>query len=61
MIALLSRHIARLVVTLLNVSFLIFAVMDLLPGDPAVCEQDPSPGTQVRRGTSVHVVVSKSC
>jgi hypothetical protein len=33
----------------------------LLPGDPAVCEQDPSAGTQVRRGTTVHVVVSKSC
>jgi Glucodextranase, domain B/PASTA domain len=36
-------------------------IEDLLPGDPAVCEQDPSAGTQVRRGTSVHVVVSKSC
>lgn len=35
MIALLSRRIAGLVVTLLIVSFLIFAVMDLLPGDPA--------------------------
>jgi glucodextranase-like protein/PASTA domain-containing protein len=34
---------------------------DLLPGDPAVCTQDPEPGTQARRGTSVHVVVSKSC
>jgi hypothetical protein len=34
---------------------------DLLPGDPAVCGQDPDPGTQVRRGTRVHVVVSKSC
>jgi hypothetical protein len=34
---------------------------ELLPGDPAVCEQDPSPGTEVRRGTKVHVVVSKSC
>jgi hypothetical protein len=34
---------------------------DLLPGDPAVCTQDPDPGSQVRRGTSVHVVVSKSC
>lgn len=34
---------------------------DLLPGDPAVCTQDPEPGAQVRRGTSVHVVVSKSC
>jgi hypothetical protein len=36
-------------------------IEDLLPGDPAVCEQDPSAGTQVRRGTTVHVVVSKSC
>jgi Glucodextranase, domain B/PASTA domain len=34
---------------------------DLLPGDPAVCTQDPDAGAQVRRGTSVHVVVSKSC
>jgi glucodextranase-like protein/PASTA domain-containing protein len=34
---------------------------DLLPGDPAVCTQDPEPGAQVRRGTSVHVIVSKSC
>jgi hypothetical protein len=33
----------------------------LLPGDPAVCTQAPSPGAQVRRGTSVRVVVSKSC
>jgi hypothetical protein len=36
-------------------------IEDLLPGDPAVCQQDPSPGTQVRRGSTVHVVVSKSC
>ncbi|HEX5619884.1 MAG TPA: PASTA domain-containing protein [Solirubrobacteraceae bacterium] len=34
---------------------------ELLPGDPHVCEQDPSPGAQVRRGSKVHVVVSKSC
>jgi hypothetical protein len=34
---------------------------DLLPGDPSVCTQDPEPGAQVRRGTTVHVVVSKSC
>ena len=34
---------------------------ELLPGDPSVCEQDPSPGSQVRRGSRVHVVVSKSC
>jgi hypothetical protein len=36
-------------------------IEELLPGDPAVCEQDPSPGTQVKRGSKVHVVVSKSC
>jgi hypothetical protein len=36
-------------------------IEDLLPGDPAVCEQDPSAGTQVRRGSTVHVVLSKSC
>jgi peptide/nickel transport system permease protein len=35
MIALLSRRLAGLVVTLLVVSLVIFAVMDLLPGDPA--------------------------
>ena len=34
---------------------------ELLPGNPAVCEQDPNAGTQVRRGSTVHVVVSKSC
>jgi Glucodextranase, domain B/PASTA domain len=34
---------------------------ELLPGDPAVCEQDPAAGAQVRRGSKVHVVVSKSC
>jgi Glucodextranase, domain B/PASTA domain len=34
---------------------------DLLPGDPAVCEQDPSPGEEVRRGTTVHVEVQRSC
>lgn len=34
---------------------------ELLPGDPQVCEQDPSPGTEVRRGSKVHVVVSKGC
>jgi hypothetical protein len=33
----------------------------LLPGEPAVCEQDPSPGDEVRRGTTVHVEVSRSC
>jgi hypothetical protein len=36
-------------------------IEDLLPGDPAVCEQDPNAGTQVKRGSKVHVVVSKSC
>ena len=35
MIALLSRRLAGLVLTLLVVSLVIFAVMDLLPGDPA--------------------------
>jgi peptide/nickel transport system permease protein len=35
MIAILIRRILSLVVTLLVVSLLIFAVMDLLPGDPA--------------------------
>jgi len=34
---------------------------ELLPGDPSVCEQDPPPGAQVRRGSKVDVVVSKSC
>jgi len=34
---------------------------ELLPGEPAVCEQDPEPGAKVRRGTLVHVVVAKSC
>ena len=34
---------------------------ELLPGDPSVCEQDPSPGSEVRRGSKVHVVVSKGC
>jgi hypothetical protein len=34
---------------------------DLLPGEPAVCEQDPAPGTEVRRGTTVHVEVRRSC
>lgn len=34
---------------------------ELLPGEPAVCEQDPEPGTEVRRGTTVHVEVRRSC
>jgi Glucodextranase, domain B/PASTA domain len=33
----------------------------LLPGDPVVCEQKPAAGTRVRRGTTVRVVVAKSC
>ncbi len=33
----------------------------LLPGDPRVCETDPGAGAEVRRGTTVHVGVSKSC
>jgi hypothetical protein len=36
-------------------------IEELLPGEPAVCEQDPEAGTEVRRGTTVHVVVAKSC
>ena len=34
---------------------------ELLPGETAVCEQNPSAGDEVRRGTSVHVEVSRSC
>jgi len=34
---------------------------ELLPGEPAVCEQDPEPGTEVKRGTTVRVEVSRSC
>ena len=36
-------------------------IEELLPGEPAVCGQDPEPGTEVRRGTTVRVEVSKSC
>jgi hypothetical protein len=36
-------------------------IEELLPGDPAVCEQDPEPGTEVRRGTTVRVEVARSC
>ncbi len=36
-------------------------IEELLPGEPAVCEQDPEPGTEVRRGTTVRVELSKSC
>jgi hypothetical protein len=34
---------------------------ELLPGEPAVCQQDPEPGTEVRRGTTVQVQVARSC
>jgi hypothetical protein len=34
---------------------------DLLPGEPAVCDQDPSPGEEVRRGTTVQVEVRRAC
>jgi Glucodextranase, domain B/PASTA domain len=34
---------------------------ELLPGEPAVCDQDPEPGTEVKRGTAVRVEVAKSC
>ena len=34
---------------------------DLLPGEPAVCDQEPSPGERVRRGTTVSVEVRKTC
>jgi hypothetical protein len=34
---------------------------DLLPGEPAVCEQDPEPGAEVRRGSTVRVKVARSC
>ena len=36
-------------------------IEELLPGEPAVCEQDPEPGTEVRRGTTVGAELSKSC
>jgi Glucodextranase, domain B/PASTA domain len=36
-------------------------IEELLPGEPAVCEQDPEPGTEVKRGTTVRVEVSRSC
>jgi hypothetical protein len=36
-------------------------IEELLPGEPAVCEQDPEPGTEVKRGTAVRVEVGKSC
>jgi len=33
----------------------------LLPGDPVVCETDPTPGTEVKVGTSVRLLVAKGC
>ena len=36
-------------------------IEELLPGEPAVCEQAPEPGAEVRRGTTVRVEVAKSC
>jgi beta-lactam-binding protein with PASTA domain len=34
---------------------------DILPGEPAVCEQDPEPDTLVRPGSVVRVRVAKNC
>jgi hypothetical protein len=34
---------------------------ELLPGEPSVCDQQPSPGTEVRRGTIVRVEVRQLC
>jgi Glucodextranase, domain B/PASTA domain len=34
---------------------------DLLPGEPAACDQEPEAGTEVRRGTTVHAEFRKSC
>ena len=33
----------------------------LLPGEPSVCEQDPEPRSEVRRGTVVRLTVAKQC
>ena len=33
----------------------------LVPAGLAVCEQQPAPGTDVRRGTTVETVVARSC
>jgi hypothetical protein len=33
----------------------------LRPGDPRVCDQEPEPGTRVRRGSEVLVVLAKRC
>lgn len=34
---------------------------DILPGEPAVCEQDPEPDTLVRPGSLVRVRVAENC
>jgi hypothetical protein len=34
---------------------------EFLPQEPTVCTQDPEPGAEVRRGSTVHVIVSKTC
>jgi hypothetical protein len=34
---------------------------EILPGEPAVCGQDPEPGTEVKRGSTVDVEVGRSC
>jgi Glucodextranase, domain B/PASTA domain len=34
---------------------------ELMPGTPAVCDQDPEPGAEVRHGTTVGVAISKRC
>ena len=34
---------------------------DLLGDEPAVCEQEPGSGDEVRRGTAVRVLVAKRC
>lgn len=33
----------------------------LIPREPRVCEQQPAPGTKVRRGTTVRVTVGRLC
>jgi Glucodextranase, domain B/PASTA domain len=34
---------------------------ELLPGEPSVCDQQPSPGAEVRRGTTVQVEIGQLC
>ena len=34
---------------------------DILPGELGVCDQEPAAGSDVRRGTTVRVLVAKSC